>query len=197
MDIASKMDIVQELQHQDINRPVRYLYEQYFESAAQEIRLKGGSDDDAADIFQEAVLIVIDKVKSGLFKGESSIKTFLLAVVRKLWLYERRTRSRRLVREQKYTDLEIESNDIPDRRFSIINTDAIKRVFEQVGETCSKILTGVYYEKKSMKELLEQFNYENEQVLRNRKARCMKKLKGILNENPLLLEQLKNISFYE
>src|SRR5690349_3829953 len=113
MDIASQMDIVQELLNKDINRPVRYLYDQYFESAVQEIKQKGGTDEDAADIFQEAVLIVIDKVKTGQFRGESSIKTFLIGVVRKLWLYERRSRSRRTVREQFYTEMEDEKGDSP------------------------------------------------------------------------------------
>ena len=197
MDIAVEMDIVQELQGQNINRPVKYLYEHCFESAQYEIRKNGGTEQDAADIFQEAVLIVIDKVKTGELRGESNIKTFLLGVVRKLWLFERRTRSRRTEREQYYTNLEQDPTQDPDRHFTNTNNDAIKIVFKEVGDLCTKILTGVYYEKKSMKELLPQFNFENEQVLRNRKARCIKKLKKILSENKILLHQLKNLTFYE
>lgn len=197
MDIACQMDILQELKQQDINRPVRYLYDHYFESAVHEIRMHGGTDEDAADLFQEAVLIVIDKVKSGEFRGESNLKTFLIGVVRKLWLFERRTRTRRLAREQYYTDVEQVKAVEPARVFSTPNSNAIKRIFELVGQPCSKILRGVYYEKKTMKEMLPDFNFENEQVLRNRKAKCMKKLKNLLSENPLLLNQLKNLTIYE
>jgi RNA polymerase sigma factor (sigma-70 family) len=159
--------------------------------------MRGGSDDDAADMFQEGVLILIEKIKTGSFRGESSVKTFLTGIVRNLWLHERRTRTRRSEREKLYSVQDEETEDFSDRMFSKVNTNVMKTIFQKVGDVCSNILTGVYYEKRSMKELLQKFHFDNEQVLRNRKARCMKKLKQILSENPDLLTQLKNLSFYE
>src|SRR6187200_496923 len=102
MYTAFKMDLTREFLQPDINRPVRYLYEHYFEDAATEIRLRGGSDEDAADIFQEAVLILIDKIKSGKFREESSLKTFLIGIARNLWLFEKRKRERRTTREMNF-----------------------------------------------------------------------------------------------
>ncbi|MGZ5247996.1 MAG: hypothetical protein ACXWCR_12885, partial [Flavitalea sp.] len=71
------------------------------------------------------------------------------------------------------------------------------KVLEQIGDQCKKILTGFYYEEKSMKELLVEFSYENEQVLRNRKSRCMKKLKNLIVANANLLNMLKSCLLYE
>jgi RNA polymerase sigma factor (sigma-70 family) len=202
MHTAYKMDLAQEFLQPDINRPVRYLYDHYFADAATEIRLRGGSEDDAADIFQEAVLILIEKIKTGKFRQESSIKTFLVGIARNLWLFEKRTRERRTSREMHYSASEnsqVDNDDleIGERVFSKSNTDAIQTMFKQVGEICSKILIGFYYENSSMKNLLQRFHFDNEQVLRNRKARCMKKLKKLLTEQPELLQQLKILSVYE
>jgi RNA polymerase sigma factor (sigma-70 family) len=202
MHTAFKMDIAQEFLQPDINRPVRYLYDHYFEDTVTEIRLKGGTDEDAADIFQEAVLILIDKIKSGKFRHESSIKTFLAGIARNLWLFEKRTRERRTSREMHYSLNEYADNDFDDidfenRIFSKPNTETIQEIFEHVGEICSRILVGFYYDKSSIKDLLQRFNYQNEQVLRNRKARCMKKLKKLLTDKPDLLHQLKILSVYE
>lgn len=202
MHTAYKMDLAQEFLQPDINRPVRYLYDHYFDVAATEIRLKGGTEDDAADIFQEAVLILIEKIKTGQFRQESSIKTFLVGIARNLWLFEKRTRERRSSREMHYsvnenTQINIEDIEIGERVFSKSNAGAIQTMFKQVGEICSKILIGFYYENSSMKNLLQKFHFENEQVLRNRKARCMKKLKKLLAEQPELLQQLKILSVYE
>lgn len=202
MHTAYKMDLAQEFLQPDINRPVRYLYEHFFEDAATEIRLRGGTDEDAADIFQEAVLILIDNIKSGKFRHESSVKTFLVGIARNLWLFEKRTRERRASREINFTASETnyseaENFEIGDRVFSKSNTDVIQTIFKHVGEICSKILVGVYYENSSMKTLLQRFHFDNEQVLRNRKARCMKKLKKFLTEQPELLRQLKILSVYE
>jgi RNA polymerase sigma factor (sigma-70 family) len=202
MYTAYKMDLAQEFLQPDINRPVRYLYEHYFEDTATEIRLKGGTDEDAADIFQEAVLILIEKIKSGKFREESSIKTFLVGIARNLWLFEKRTRERRSTREKIFSIHEVEQRDFDDsdfhdRLFSKPDTGTIQTIFKHVGEVCTRILIGFYYEKSSMKNLLSTFNFENEQVLRNRKARCMKKLKKLLTDNPDLLHQLKILSVYE
>ena len=202
MHTAYKMDLAQEFMQPDINRPVRYLYEHYFEDAATEIKLRGGSDDDAADMFQEAVLILIEKIKTGKFRQESSIKTFLVGIARNLWLFEKRTRERRSSREMLYTisegsDINTEDLDIGERIFSKSNTDVLQTLFKQVGEVCSKILIGFYYENSSMKNLLQRFHFDNEQVLRNRKSRCMKKLKKLLTDQPELLQQLKILSVYE
>ena len=202
MHTAFKMELTQQFLQPDINRPVRYLYEHYFESAAAEIRRRGGRDDDAADIFQEAVLILIDKIKSGKFREESNIKTFLIGIARNLWLFEKRTRERRATREMNFTSgehsyEEIDDSDFDERFFSRSNTETIQTIFQKVGDICSRILIGFYYKNSSIKKLLQEFNYENEQVLRNRKARCMKKLKKILTDHPDLLHQLKTLSFYE
>lgn len=202
MHTAYKMDLAQEFLQPDINRPVRYLYEHFFEDAATEIRLKGGTEEDAADIFQEAVLILIDNIKSGKFRHESSVKTFLVGIAHNLWLFEKRTRERRASRELNFSlsetnYSEAENFEIGERIFSKSNTDVIQTIFKHVGEICSKILVGFYYENSSMKSLLQRFHFDNEQVLRNRKARCMKKLKKLLTDQPELLRQLKILSVYE
>jgi RNA polymerase sigma factor (sigma-70 family) len=191
------MDLVNEILQADINKPVTYLYEQYFEAVEIDIRVNGGNHQDATDIFQEAVLIVIDKIKSGKFRRDSSIRTFLLAIARNLWLFEKRSRIRRSDREAQFARLEETESEISDRPFGTDQSKIIESLFQQVGELCSKLLSGFYYEKMPMKDLLKRFNYQNEQVLRNRKAKCMKKLKELLANNPSILDQLKNRSIYE
>lgn len=189
--------ILTELRQPGIEGPVRRLYENYFEGVVAQVCMNGGNREDGADIFQDAVLVLIDKVKTGQFRGDSSIKTFLSAIARNLWLYELRTRNRRNTREIIYMNGENKNEEPVDSFFDIQNTNALLQVLEEVGDPCKKILTGFYYEEKSMKELLTEFDYENEQVLRNRKSKCMKKLKKMLTTNTTLLENLKNLVLYE
>ena len=44
-----------------------------------------------------------------------------------------------------------------------------------------------------MKEILEQTDYESEQVVRNKKYKCLKQLEQMVNANPALRETLKNL----
>jgi RNA polymerase sigma factor (sigma-70 family) len=193
---ALNNDLIYSLRQQDINKPVKFLYDNYFEAVVSLVQMNGGSADDAADIFQETVMILIDKVKSGQFRGDSSIKTFMMAIARNLWLQEMRSRNRRDARETKYGYGGPETEEAEMRLFSKENNKMMNVVFEAVGDVCTKILVGFYYEELSMKTLLEKFNYESEQVLRNRKSKCMKKLKDLFTDKPDLTQQLKNLVFY-
>jgi hypothetical protein len=71
------------------------------------------------------------------------------------------------------------------------------QVFEEIGDVCKKILTGFYFENMSMKEMLVLFNYDNEQVLRNRKSKCMKHLKDLITTNKELTETFKTYLAYD
>jgi RNA polymerase sigma factor (sigma-70 family) len=194
--VAMNAELIEQLKQDDINQPVQFLYQNYYTGVASMIYNKGGNSEDVADIFQETVLTLVDKVKSNQFRGDSSIKTFMTAVARNLWLHELRTRGRRNQREVNYVSLNTTEVDTVERPFSKGNTDTMKTIFESVGAVCTQILIGYYYDNLSMRQLLEKFNYENEQVLRNRKSKCMKKLKALLTTNIPLLDQFKTLCLY-
>ena len=64
-------------------------------------------------------------------------------------------------------------------------------LFEKLGEKCNQILTYFYYNNYSMKEILERMDYGNEQVLRNKKYKCLKTLINLVNSSPAIKENLK------
>lgn len=197
MPTIVQQDLVAELKGADIEAPVRKLYDSFFEAVVAHVCVNGGNREDGADIFQEAVLVLIEKVKTGQFRGDSSIKTFLMAIARNLWLHELRTRSRRNNRELIYMNGEDKETGPREPLFEKANAGSLQELLDQVGDPCKRILTGFYYEDKSMRELLVEFQYENEQVLRNRKSRCMKKLKELLSANSDLSRTLNPLFLYE
>ena len=70
---------------------------------------------------------------------------------------------------------------------------AIQQLFEKLGEKCKQLLMLVYYEGLSMNEIVDQMpDYQNEQVLRNKKYKCMKQLEQMMQENESLRTQFKN-----
>jgi hypothetical protein len=105
-----------------------------------------------------------------------------------------RTKERRKKREENYMYAEplVEEAKISGRE-----SGALEKLFSEIGDVCKKILIGFYYDNKSMKMLLNEFDFKNEQVLRNRKNLCMKKLKELISSNPALLKSLKTIYIYE
>lgn len=186
------------LKQVNINEPVQELYKNYYESVTYYLQSLGGNEEDAADVFQESVLIFIEQVRADRFRGESTINTYLTGIARNVMLNEIRSKSRRSAREVQYVTKESEepADEIHHRMFSRENSNRLTQMFESVGDPCKKILRGFYFEDLSMKELLQYTNYENEQVLRNKKSKCMKFLKDIILSNKELNETLKTYLQY-
>lgn len=172
---------------------VKAIYRDHFASLSWYIMNNSGSRQDAEDIFQEVLVDFISLVQQDKFRGEASVKTFLFSLNRYSWLNELKRRGRALAREEKFEKGQdrVEA-DISQVLIGREDKAGVMRLIEALGEACRKILVLFYYENRSMKEILAYTDYENEQVLRNKKYKCLKQLEMRLKENPLLKETMKN-----
>ena len=172
---------------------IRYLYRTQFRLTSGYIKQNSGTEEDAEDIFQELVLVFIDILKKDKFRGESSVSTFLYALTRNIWLNELNRRGRSKIRDEIFekgkdkTDLDV-SHLIADRETKM----QLMNVVEKLGETCKKILLAFYFENLAIREILQNLNYENEQVVRNKKYKCLKQLQEMMMAEPNLVKNLKS-----
>ena len=172
---------------------IRFLYREHFEFLSRYVTNNSGSEQDAEDIFQEVIIAFINLVQAGKFRGEASIKTFLFSLNKNIWLNELKRRGRAMAREEKYEKQNLPNEVGADTAMEIRQSKAdLMKVMDQLGENCKKILLLFYYENKSMKEIVTELPYENEQVVRNKKSKCLKKLEQLVTGNKNLYDQLKN-----
>jgi RNA polymerase sigma factor (sigma-70 family) len=176
----------------DINPAIMYLYQQYSESISSFIASKGGSKQDGEDIFQETVVAFIKIVKNGTYRKEASIKTFLISVSKNIWYNEIKKRQSTGNREKVFENSrEMVEDDISHHIADLEMKKNFRTLLNRLGEPCKKLLLLFYYENLSMKELLEHLPYENEQVIRNKKYKCLKQLTTLVQANPLISREIK------
>lgn len=194
-DSYTDAEIIDNLSHnREVDLSLKYLYRSHYEFLGRYVVNNNGSWDDAQDIFQEVMVAFVNLVSAGKFRGESSIKTFLYSLNKNIWLNELKKRGRTQVREMKYETASEKTEHGVSAALEAREANAsLMKVMEELGETCKKILLLYYYENQSMKEILTSLNYENEQVVRNKKYKCLKRLEELLTENKSLYHQLKNL----
>ena len=176
---------------------VSQLYDKYFNMISNFIRTNSGNNEDAEDFFQETIVVFIDLVQKDRFRGDSSIKTFLYAISKNLWLNELKKRNRAVFRETEY--YENTEKDTKAIHAGISENEVRRQVLtflDKLGENCKKILVLFYYEEKSMRDIFREMNYESEQVARNMKYKCMKKLHELLDHNSQIKQSFKNLLGY-
>jgi len=173
---------------------IRFIYKEYYGLLENYVVNNKGSKEDAADIIQETIVAFIEITAQDRFRGNSSVKSFLYAITRNLWLSELRkrnsadNRNRIFEKGKDATEQETVQHLIKKEYYN-----SIQELFEKLGDNCKQLLMFVYYEDLSMKDIIEKMpGYQNEQVLRNKKYKCMKQLEQMIQDNEQLRTQFKN-----
>jgi RNA polymerase sigma factor (sigma-70 family) len=170
------------------------LYREHAAIARSFIMGKGGTTEDADDVFQETVVSFIDTVQNGKFRQESGIRTFLISISKNIWYNEIRRRQRAGNREKNY-ETEKDQEDagilevIRDRELK----NLLNQMLKELGESCKKILELFYFENLPMKDIVSHLHYENEQVVRNKKYKCLGQLTDKMKQSPLVAQQIHEL----
>lgn len=160
------------------------IYRLYYPTIEHMVIQNSGSKEEAKDIFQEAVLILYDKIKSDDFELKSRLQTFLYSVCRRMWLKQLRdqklsknTSDISEIEDVLSDDGNAEDSHQRDRQF-----DHMEAALEQLGEPCKSILTSFYIQGKNMQEICTDFGYTNANNAKNQKYKCLQRLKKIFFE---------------
>ena len=178
----------------ELNDAIRNIYRQYSQATSSFIMQHGGSEQDADDIFQETVVAFIEVVQKGKYRGEASVKTFLNSIARNYWFNEIKKRDRSGLRDKQF-ELSRDKNeaDVSHYISEMERKRQLRELVDQLGESCRKVLLLFYYENLSMKEMVEHLPYDNEQVVRNKKYKCLQALAGLIKDNPAIARQMQEI----
>ncbi|MBK0382377.1 sigma-70 family RNA polymerase sigma factor [Pedobacter sp. SD-b] len=158
---------------------LQYLYKAYFPMVYQLIVNNSGSEDDAKDVYQEGIIILHDKIKSGDFELTSKLKTFLYSVCRRLWLKRLNHKSRYNENINDYEDhfsveQDLVSHEEKDQQFVMMDS-----ALQQLGEPCKTIIEDFYIHNKSMQDISEKFGYTNADNAKTQKYKCLQRLKKL------------------
>lgn len=149
------------------------------------------------DVFQDAILVLSEKIAKGDFILTVPFQTYLNSVCR-FQLLNTLGKSRLTTEYQDNSDDDDDENpmgyysSITDSLDEIDHSNeplflAIERALEQMknaGGKCYDLLTQFWYKRRSMKELTEIFEYTNTDNTKNQKARCQERLR-VMSYNEL------------
>jgi RNA polymerase sigma factor (sigma-70 family) len=151
----------------------------YFAMIRYFISHNSGRDEDAHDVFQDALVILYEQLRAGKFEQRSSLKTWLYAVCRNRWLKQLQ-KNGRLV---SITDFEpVEPLDLQnENEHRDTQHTLLKDALNRMGGPCRKLLLLYYYFRKSMEEIAAEMNYSGADSAKNQKYKCLQRLRAGFN----------------
>ena len=159
------------------------LYRKCFQSVKKYITQNNGDENAAEDVFQDSYLILLRQLQKPGFQINRSLSNYLQGICRNLWLQELRQKKNSGVQSKE--DLEyiaIIEDQVPSYEINERNQIIIS-LLESLNEDCRKIIELFYYQEMRMAQIYEVMGYSSEQVAKNKKSSCLKKLRDNVKGN--------------
>src|SRR6187402_1402671 len=149
-------------------KSLEVLYKKYYRMMTKMVITNSGTEEEARDVYQDALIVFWQKATSGNLVMTAKISTYIYSICQNLWRKEL-DRKKRLSNEEKDSAQSMDL-DSPERN------KIIAECLNQLGETCRKVLMYYYFDEMSMQEISEKLGFANTDTAKTKKYKCKQKL---------------------
>lgn len=157
---------------------VEHIYKENYNMIRQFVMTNSGSEDDAADVFQDTMVVLFEKAGSTDFELQCQLKTYIYSVSRRLWLKKLQQYGRFLKVDTMEETAEVEQ-DLEEHQQMQSNFVLMEASMQKIGEPCKGLLEAYYIQKKQMQEIATEFGYTNADNAKTQKYKCLVRLKKL------------------
>lgn len=159
------------------------IYKNTFPAAAKWIASKGGTLEEAKDIFQEVIIDIYEK-KGWSEPGEiQNQKAFFFAVLKNKWY-------RYFSKKHLKTSLEEFDSGvfIEEQSPGLVAESRLLSFLTKSGEKCMQLLSAFYFQKSSLKDIAATFGFSGVRSATVQKHKCLQKVQLSIREKSLSYE---------
>ena len=113
-------------------KALEFLYKKYYRMMTKLVITNSGTEDEARDIYQDALIVFWQKARSGNLVLTSKISTYIYSICQNLWRKEL-DRKKRLSNEERDAPVSMDMETSEKEKI-------IARCMDQLGDTCKKVL---------------------------------------------------------
>ncbi|MCU0419418.1 MAG: sigma-70 family RNA polymerase sigma factor [Cyclobacteriaceae bacterium] len=160
-------DVFERIRQGD-EKALELVYKKYYRMMTKLVITNSGTEDEARDVYQDALVVFWQKARSGNLVLTSKMSTYIYSICQNLWRKEL-DRKKRLSSEEKDSAEQMDM-DTPERE------KIIAKCLSQLGDTCRKVLTMYYFDELSMQDIADQLGFANTDTAKTKKYKCKQKL---------------------
>jgi RNA polymerase sigma factor (sigma-70 family) len=149
-------------------KALEFLYQKYYRMMTKLVITNSGTEEEARDVYQDALIVFWQKATSGNLVLTSKMSTYIYSICQNLWRKEL-DRKKRLSSEEKDTSVTLDTESSEREKI-------LAKCIDQLGETCKKVLMFYYFEEMSMQDIADKLGFANTDTAKTKKYKCKKKL---------------------
>lgn len=177
MNTNTDNDLIRKLKGED-GATFEILYKFYFPSVSSYIRKNRGNPEDAEDIFQETIIVLLQKVRQPGFALSSSLKTYIFSISRNLWLKKLRDNRLMSVDDFELHMVQAEPFEIeflPEKS----TEEKLTSWLSEITKNCQRILKAIFFYNEPMVNLMQKMGWKNKHTAANQQYKCIQQVKRV------------------
>lgn len=173
------------------DKVLKVLYQEELPKVKHYVLNNSGNEEEAEDIFQDAVLILYKQVRRNKFDPKHEVGAFLFSVARNLWINKAKRDKRQIRLDEGYQAHVEDEAHFMDEMISQERERTINDILDRIGKKCKQLLIYSVFEKMSMKEICERMGFSTENAAKTRNYKCKQKLIELVKDNPEIEHMLR------
>ncbi len=165
---------------------IKEFYKTHLPRITQYILKNSGGLDDAKDVFQDAMVILFEKIKDNSLKINCAIGTYVYGICKYLWLNKLKRIGKTELDDTDFGRIKDPTDDPIDLVYKKEKKLIIQKCLLKLGEGCQEILL-MFFGGYSLKEIAKQKKF-TDGYTRKRKFVCQKKLIQLADKDPVFKE---------
>ena len=146
------------------------LYQSVFPPLCKYISRRGGSLEEAKDIFHDSLVIYYEKdLATDAVMDE---KAYVFGIAKHLWNKKHKA-------QQRYTELAEQSLDVPEQSKTVVSSRLVL-FLQQTGQKCMDLLQAFYYENQNAEKIAARFGYSGVRSATVQKFKCLEKVRDLV-----------------
>ncbi len=170
-------EILQDLKGEN-NVAFGQLYKEYFIMVNRFVTNNNGRTDDAEDIFQDTLMVFLEKLRQDDFILTASIKTYIMAIAKNLWLKRLRTS----YKETEFTD-KLDTKFFEEITLAIEQEktywEKLRSYLPLITIHCQKIIDDIFFQEKQISQIQKEYGYSTKHNAQNQKHKCVEQIKKV------------------
>ncbi|MCB0806527.1 MAG: sigma-70 family RNA polymerase sigma factor [Bacteroidales bacterium] len=162
---------------------LNFIYDSYFQQIRAFVLNNHGTLEDAQDTYQDAVLVIYQKIVNEGLELTCSFSTYLYSVCRLIWLKQLGKRRLNNLYTEDLESFVILGDDIFQEYEAVERYKLYQDHFNKLSYSCQKVLE-LFLAKIPLKEIARILGFKNEQYAKKRKFQCKEKLVESIKTDP-------------
>lgn len=156
----------------------RSLYNEYYPFVKRFVINNSGGSDDAKDIFQDTLIVLLKKIEEKDFELTASLKTYVIAISKNLWF--KKLRSISYQNETTLTEnlsdnflCEIDAAVLKEKSY----WEKLQEYFTKISSHCNRLLHSMFFKNKTIEDIQMEYGYSTKHNAQNQKHKCLQQMR--------------------